>query len=105
MVDMVSFHYNKMEENMKLEANKTIDEVRENFNDVFIENNLVRWNVAKEDGLTHYPFEDMLNDFYNCGFISKEVRDHTIKTREEDDDKFWNDYFNGKGEFDVSKNK
>ena len=62
-----------MEENMKLEANKTIDEVRENFNDVFIENNLVRWNVAKEDGLTHYPFEDMLNDFYNCGFISKKL--------------------------------
>mgnify|MGYP003123413729 FL=1 len=90
---------------MKLEANKTIDEVRENFNDVFIENNLVRWNVAKEDGLTHYPFEDMLNDFYNCGFISKEVRDHTVKTREEDDDKFWDDYLNGKGEFDVSKNK
>ena len=81
---------------MKLEANKTIDEVRENFNRVFIENNLVRWNDAKKDGLTHYPFEDMLNDFYNCGFITKEVRDHTVKIREEDDDKFWDDYFNGK---------
>jgi hypothetical protein len=52
--------------------------------------------VSKEDGLTHYPFEDMLNDFYNCGLISKEVRDHTIKTREKDDDLFWDNYFGGK---------
>lgn len=83
---------------IKLESNcKTVEEVKDNFNDVFIENNLVRWNVAKEDGLTHYPFEDMLNDFYNCGLISKEVKDHTNKTRDEDDDKFWNDYFNKVG--------
>ena len=80
------------------QANKTIEEVTENFNNVFIENNLVRWNVAKEDGLTHYPFEDMLNDFFNCGFISKEVRDHTVKTREEDDDKFWDSYFDERKE-------
>jgi hypothetical protein len=83
---------------IKFEANKTIEEVTENFNNVFIENNLVRWNVAKEDGLTHYPFEDMLNDFFNCGFISKEVRDHTVKIREEDDDKFWDSYFNERKE-------
>ena len=40
----------------------------------------------------------MLNDFYNCGFISKEVRDHTVKTREEDDEKFWDNYFNNNKE-------
>jgi|TARA_R100001163_G_C5053450_1_gene190023 hypothetical protein len=81
---------------IKLEANKTVEEVFNNYNRVFIENNLVRWNVAKQDGLTHYPFEDMLNDFYNCDLISKTVRDATVKAREEDDDKFWNDYFGGK---------
>ena len=85
-----------MTKEIKLEANKTVKEVFENYKDVFIENNLVRWNVAKQDGLTHYPFEDMLNDFYNCGLISKEVRDHTIKTREKDDDLFWDNYFGGK---------
>ena len=83
---------------MKLEANKNIEEVTKNFSKVFIENNLVRWNVSKIDGLEHYPFEDMLNDFYNCGFISKEVRDHTVKTREEDDEKFWDNYFNNNKE-------
>lgn len=83
---------------MKLEANKNIEEVKEKFSRVFIENNLVRWNTAKIDGLTHYPFEDMLNDFYNCGFITKEVRDHTVKTREEDDEKFWDNYFNNNKE-------
>lgn len=81
---------------MKLEANKTMNEVVENFKDVFIENNLVRWNLAKEDGLSHYPFEDMLNDFYSCGLISKTVRDATVKAREEDDEKFWDNYFNNK---------
>jgi len=81
---------------VKLEANKTVEEVFNNYNRVFIENNLVRWNVAKQDGLTHYPFEDMLNDFYNCDLISKTVRNATVKAREEDDDKFWNDYFGGK---------
>jgi len=90
-------------ENIKLEANKTMDEVVENFKNVFIENNLVRWNVAKEDGLTHYPFEDMLNDFYNCGLISKEVRDHTIKTREEDDEKFWDNYFNNRSNHEKNR--
>jgi hypothetical protein len=90
-------------ENIKLEANKTMDEVVENFKRVFIENNLVRWNVAKEDGLTHYPFEDMLNDFYNCGLISKEVRDHTIKTREEDDEKFWDNYFNNRSNHEKNR--
>ena len=81
---------------VKLEANKTVEEVFNNYNRVFIENNLVIWNVSKQDGLTHYPFEDMLNDFYNCDLISKTVRDATVKAREEDDDKFWNDYFGGK---------
>jgi hypothetical protein len=58
---------------MKLEANKTMEQVcGKLIKIVFIENNLVRWNVAKQDGLTHYPFEDMLNDFYNCGLISKD---------------------------------
>jgi hypothetical protein len=53
--------------------------------------------VAKEDGLTHYPFEDMLNDFYNCVLISKTVRDaYNVKAREEDDEKFWDNYFNNK---------
>lgn len=81
---------------IKLEANETVEQVFKKYDDVFIENNLVRWNVAKQDGLTHYPFEDMLNDFYNCDLISKTVRDATIKAREEDDDKFWNEYFGGK---------
>ena len=81
---------------VKLEANKTVEEVFNNYNRVFIKNNLVIWNVSKQDGLTHYPFEDMLNDFYNCDLISKTVRDATVKAREEDDDKFWNDYFGGK---------
>ena len=81
---------------MKLEGNKTIKEVFENYKRVFIDNGLVRWNVAKKDGLPHYPFEDMLNDFYNCDLISKTVRDATVKAREEDDEKFWNDFFNRK---------
>ena len=81
---------------VKLEANKTVEEVFNNYNRVFIKNNLVIWNVSKQDGLTHYPFEDMLNDFYNCDLISKKVRDAFLKAREEDDDKFWNDYFGGK---------
>ena len=81
---------------MKLEANKTVKEVFDNYNRVFIENNLVRWNVAKQDGLKHYPFEDMLNDFYNCDLISKTVRDATVKDREKDDEEFWDNYFNNK---------
>jgi len=81
---------------IKLEANKTVEEVFNNYHNVFIENNLVRWNVAKQDGLTHYPFEDMLNDFYNCDLISKTVRDATVKAREEEDDLFWDNYFGGK---------
>jgi hypothetical protein len=85
-----------MTKEIKLEANKTIEQVFENYKDVFIENNLVRWNVAKQDGLTHYPFEDMLNDFYNCFLISKTVRDATVKAREKDDEEFWDNYFNNK---------
>ena len=85
-----------MTKEIKLEANKTIEQVFENYKDVFIENNLVRWNVAKQDGLTHYPFEDMLNDFYNCNLISKTVRDATVKAREKDDEEFWDNYFNNK---------
>jgi len=85
-----------MTKEIKLEANKTVKEVFENYKDVFIENNLVRWNVAKQDGLTHYPFEDMLNDFYNCDLISKTVRDATVKAREKDDEEFWDNYFNNK---------
>jgi len=85
-----------MTKEIKLEANKTIEQVFENYKDVFIENNLVRWNVAKQDGLTHYPFEDMLNDFYNCDLISKTVRDATVKAREKDDEEFWDNYFNNK---------
>jgi hypothetical protein len=81
---------------IKLEANKTVEDVFNNYHDVFIENNLVRWNVAKQDGLTHYPFEDMLNDFYNCDLISKTVRDATVKAKEEEDDLFWDNYFGGK---------
>jgi len=81
---------------IKLEANKTVEDVFNNYHNVFIENNLVRWNVAKQDGLTHYPFEDMLNDFYNCDLISKTVRDATVKAREEEDDLFWDNYFGGK---------
>lgn len=85
-----------MTKEIKLEANKTIEQVFENYKDVFIKNNLVRWNVAKQDGLTHYPFEDMLNDFYNCFLISKTVRDATVKAREKDDEEFWDNYFNNK---------
>ena len=85
-----------MTKEIKLEANKTIEQVFENYKDVFIKNNLIRWNVAKQDGLTHYPFEDMLNDFYNCFLISKTVRDATVKAREKDDEEFWDNYFNNK---------
>ena len=85
-----------MTKEIKLEANKTIEQVFENYKDVFIKNNLVRWNVAKQDGLTHYPFEDMLNDFYNCFLISKTVRNATVKAREKDDEEFWDNYFNNK---------
>jgi hypothetical protein len=85
-----------MTKEIKLEANKTIEQVFENYKRVFIENNLVRWNVAKQDGLTHYPFEDMLNDFYNCDLISKTVRDATVEAREKDDEEFWDNYFNNK---------
>jgi hypothetical protein len=85
-----------MTKEIKLEANKTIEQVFENYKRVFIENNLVRWNVAKQDALTHYPFEDMLNDFYNCDLISKTVRDATVEAREKDDEEFWDNYFNNK---------
>jgi len=92
-----------MTKEIKLEANKTVKEVFENYKDVFIENNLVRWNVAKQDGLTHYPFEDMLNDFYNCDLISKTVRDATVKAREEDDEKFWDNYFNNRSNHEKNR--
>ena len=31
-------------------------------------------------------------DLYNCGFISKTVKEKTDKAREDDDEKFWDNY-------------
>ena len=76
----------------KLEANKNIEAVKEHFSDGYIENDIFIWNVSKEDGLLHLPFPDMTSDLYNCGFIYKTVKEKTDKAREDDDEKFWDNY-------------
>jgi|3_EtaG_2_1085321.scaffolds.fasta_scaffold55230_2 hypothetical protein len=80
----------------KLEANENIEEVKKNFSNGYIENDIFIWNVSKEDGLLHLPFPDMTSDLYNCGLISLKVKEKTDKAREEDDEKFWEEYFNTK---------
>ena len=62
---------------IKFEEHQTLEQVKENFQDAYIENDIVFWKTNDE-----MPFSEMTTNFVLAGFITKEHSTREVHTPE-----------------------